>query len=90
MDVKQAVSTAKAYVGDLFADEGVLNLGLEEVQRDDTQGEWLVTLGFSRPWDLPQSNAVGKFLGALEECPRSFKIVRISDQTGHVVSVTNR
>ena len=34
MDVKEAVNTAKAYVAELFANEGLSNLGLEEVEFD--------------------------------------------------------
>ena len=32
MDVKQAVRVAKGYVLDLFRDEGVMDIGLEEVE----------------------------------------------------------
>ena len=51
MDVKDAVNAAKTYVAQLFADEGLSNLGLEEVEFDDGSGAWRVTVGFSRPWD---------------------------------------
>ena len=44
---KKAVTLAKQYVGQLFADEGVTNLGLEEVEFDDEIGVWRATLGFS-------------------------------------------
>ena len=50
MDVKQAVETAKRYVGELFDQEGIKNLGLEEIELDHSGGEWRVTVGFSRPW----------------------------------------
>ena len=32
MDVKEAAKLAKEYVADLFADEGIANVGLEEIQ----------------------------------------------------------
>ncbi len=51
MDVKQAVEMAKNYIVDLFANEGLSNLGLEDVEFDDVRGVWNVTVGFSRPWD---------------------------------------
>jgi hypothetical protein len=35
MDVKQAVQEAKNHIVHLFAEEGVTNLGLEEVDFDD-------------------------------------------------------
>lgn len=88
MNVKQAVSSAKAYIADLFADEDLRNLGLEEVELDPQTNEWVVTIGFSRPWDEPR-NA----LASLTSGPgprRAFKIVRISNASTDVVSVKNR
>ena len=87
MDVKEAVATAKKYVGELFTQEGITNLGLEEIEFDEQAGEWRVTVGFSRPWD-----SVGGFASIAERINprRSYKIVRISDRTGTVVSVKNR
>ncbi len=51
MDVKEAVGTAKKYVDDLFANESIANVGLEEVAFDDTKHAWKVTVGFSRTWN---------------------------------------
>lgn len=88
MNVKQAVSRAKMYVADLFEDENPSNLGLEEVELDSESNEWVVTVGFSRPWDEPR-NA----LAALASGPaprRGYKVVRISNDSEEVVSVKNR
>lgn len=49
MDVKQAVEMAKNHIKDLFENEGISNLGLEEVDFDDQTSVWYVTIGFSRP-----------------------------------------
>ena len=87
MDVKEAVKAAKGYVADLFADEGLTNLGLEEIERDDRTGIWRVTVGFSRPW-----NTVRTALTALsgEAAPkRAFRVVSIKAD-GTVVSVKRR
>ena len=46
MNVKEAVVAAKSYVSDLFSDEGLTNLGLEEIEHNDARGELYVTLGF--------------------------------------------
>jgi hypothetical protein len=51
MDVKEAVATAKSYVADLFAEENFSDLGLEEVSLDQQADQWVVTLGFARPWE---------------------------------------
>ena len=47
MDVKEAVSIAKRYVTDLFAEEAITHVGLEEVVFDEQSGDWKVTIGFS-------------------------------------------
>lgn len=97
MDVKEAARTARAYITDLFADENVKHVGLEEVEFDDLSAVWHITIGFSRPWELPEdppSFASGSVLDELKPPPpstqRSYKIVRVRDVDGHVISVVNR
>jgi len=89
MDVKDAVQVAKDYARQLFADEGVINLGLEEVEFDEQAGIWSVTVGFSRPWDKP-SGALATLAQRLSIPGRSYKVVRILDASGNVISVKNR
>jgi hypothetical protein len=51
MDVKEAVALAKQSTRELFRDEQIVDLGLEEVEFDDSTGNWLITLGFPvRGW----------------------------------------
>jgi hypothetical protein len=94
MDVKQAVSTAKSYVGELFASEDISELGLEEVSLDESSGEWRVTVGFARPWEKAaekEAMSASAWFGPKPIPPRrSYKIVRISDKTGSIVAVQNR
>ena len=87
MEVKEVVAIAKNYTTDLFVDEQISDLGLEEVEYNELSGEWLVTLGFSRPWE--------KIAGfwSVTQSPqqrRSYKVVRISDENGRVISVKDR
>ncbi len=89
MDVKEAVAAAKSYIGDIFAEENINNLGLEEVWLDEQKGEWCVTVGFARPWDKNPTNFAAAFQTALNP-RRSYKMVRISDKTGAIVSLANR
>jgi len=35
MDVKEAVARAKTYLAELYSDERISNVGLEEVELDD-------------------------------------------------------
>ena len=85
MNVKEAVIKAKEYVSDLFADEQLLNIGLEELRREGD--DWLVTIGFSRPWN--RKDLMSSIRG---ESPlqRAYKVVRIRDDDGAMVSITDR
>ena len=83
MDAKEAVKAAKQYVTDLFADEGIVELGLEELDMD--QGRyWKITIGFSRPWSVSIPSVLGGQTGS------SYKIVRIDDVNGRILSVKDR
>ena len=87
MEVKEAVKTAKNYIIDLFSDETITDIGLEEVRLDMDLDQWEVTIGFHRPWD--HRNKLTTALG--EQYPaRSYKVVSISKQNGRVSSVTDR
>lgn len=88
MDVKDAVKLAKAFVADLFADENLTNLGLEEVERDEASKTWNITIGFSRPWNTTR-NALTTLTGEAV-AKRVFRVVRIDDVTRQVISVTRR
>jgi hypothetical protein len=86
MDVKEAVKRAKDHIVELFADENLSNVGLEEVEFDGEFDEWVVTIGFSRPWDVPAQ----RVLFQPASTPRSYKVLRISNKLNEVVSVRNR
>lgn len=96
MDVKSAVAAAKAYIRDTFAEDQIINVGLEEVEYDLDDGEWLITIGFSRPWDRPRRSAFSAIpLLPGEERPpdplnREYRIVRVkSDGTVSSVKLRN-
>jgi hypothetical protein len=87
MDVKEAVKVAKSYVADVFGDEGLTNLGLEEVERGEGAEAWRVTVGFSRPWNTlrnPYTMVTGELAPR-----RSYKVVSLRDN-GEVISVKQR
>lgn len=85
MDVKEAAKSAKEYVADLFADEGIANVGLEEIQR--VGGYWKVTVGFSRPWD---HGGLASITHGQKGLRRSYKVLEIEDNSGNVRSVKDR
>jgi uncharacterized protein YdeI (YjbR/CyaY-like superfamily) len=90
MDVKAAIATAKTYLQEIYADEELTNLGLEEVEQVPQDGHWLVTLAFSRPWNTPRTRAqeVLENLGAYSPLKRSCKVITIADD-GTVLSMKN-
>ena len=91
MGVKEAVRAAKEHIADLLQDEGVMDVGLEELDyRDGADlGVWEITIGFRRVWKGP--DPVGNPLAVLSgrTSPRTYKIVRISDD-GEVLSLKHR
>ena len=74
LNVKEAVKLAISHVGDLFEHEKISNLGLEEIEYDIDRSEWIVTVGFSRPWDYPK-NTLAALAGEVGKPKRSYKIV---------------
>ena len=94
MDVKEAVQTAKAHIADLYADENIQHIGLEEVIFDDALGAWKVTVGFFRAWDK-RNTPLGEFSAISggknpDWRRRSFKVIRIDNETREVSSMTHR
>ena len=88
MDVKEAVQTAKDYLTDLFADEEITDVGLEEVEFDEFDNIWKVTVGFSRPWN--HQNGLSNTQEGYGRPNRSYKVVHINDYEGVATSVTDR
>ena len=87
MDVKEAAWTAKEYLVDLLDGEGIMDVGLEEVVFYETSNSWVITIGFSRPWDRKISLAAT--IGDRRPA-RSYKIVTVNDDDGSVISLTDR
>ncbi len=88
MNVKEAVRAANKYITELFADEEVQDLGLEEVVFDETANAWKITIGFSRPWE--RRSLAANLGGGQDWKNRSFKVVEINDHTGAIVGMTHR
>ena len=88
MDVKEAVKKAKSHMIDLFDDEEIADVGLEEVELDETSNTWNITVGFSRPWHRRTQDPMTAAL--LPAYRRSYKVVRINDDSGKVISIMDR
>ena len=99
MDVKEAVGRAKEYVADVFADESIWEVGLEEVEFDSSSRVWKITIGFARGWDLTpfwgRTNPANpnNFLASAQKEKRQaryYKVLRIDDNSGDVKSLKDR
>ena len=90
MDVKEAVQVAKDHVVDIFGDEEIENVGLEEIERAGSPGgppAWKITIGFSRPWE--RTGTAGIVLGQTH-LRRSYKVLIVNDESREVESVRDR
>ena len=87
MDVKEAVNIAKLYIADLYSDEEISDIGLEEVKYEDDSDTWNITVGFTRPWD--RQGSVSITLGQTH-LRRSYKVLRMGDKGGRVEWVKDR
>lgn len=85
--VKDAVTAAMRFVNEMYGDQSLKDVLLEEVEMAQEVDAWLVTIGFSLPWeDVPPGNtaAAGKKLR------RVYKIVAINAQSGVPLSMKMR
>ena len=89
MDVKEAARVAKATVASLFEDQQISNILLEEVDFEELPDTWSITVGFFRQGEVDSRSIVGP-ISPLIGRRRSFKVVRIRDSDGKVLSVKHR
>ena len=92
MEVREATRTAREYISEVFADEDIDEVVLEEVDFDDQSDLWKITVSFLRP-----RGRMNKFEAAASGYPagtatmrRSFKVVNIDDDSGNIVSLKHR
>jgi len=81
LDVRRAVKVAKEYIAELFSEEGIAEVGLEEVEM--TGDKWNVTIGFVRPFRSRPDDILARY-------ERQYKVVCIDDQFGRPESIKNR
>lgn len=88
MNVEEAVAVAKSWIATVYKDEGITNVGLEEVLKDEARGIWRVTIGFSRPWNATRTAIT--IIGGEPTVTRTSKVVTINDENKEILSLTNR
>lgn len=80
-DMHEAVTSAVEVINDVYRDEGISDIEVEEIEFDDEN--WLITLGFTR-------QKVRKALGGLALPTRTLKIVKIGRRTGQFAGMKIR
>lgn len=96
--VQDAVKRAKAALADLFFDETLKALALEEIELVQEQGRpmWAVTLGFHRPKQVSVVEPAGRSSLFFRDPPptqvehRVYKTVFIDARTGEFVKMDIR
>ena len=93
VDLKEAVQEAKKYIKQLFSDEKIYDLLLEEVEKSEDEKYWLVTIGFEVESQLNKNTS--SFVDALAITPRKvyrrvYRTIEIDSETGEMVSMKGR
>jgi hypothetical protein len=82
ISLRQAVDIATKTIRELYPEEALEDLLLEEIYYWDADQEWEVTLGFSRPYSTQRPGAVTSVFPQAK--PRSYKRFKINANTGEV------
>jgi hypothetical protein len=85
IEVKQAAKIANDYLNDLFSESPPQGTLLEEVELEEDEGVWLITLSFIDP-----TNVLGKALAGVYSAPRKFKTFEVSAEDGRVLAMRIR
>ena len=88
IEVKHAVRQAVAFLQEVYGDEAVGDVRVEEVELSEDGSAWHVTLSFAPPSGRSTSSDLAAALGVLTK--REYKIVTVSSPTGAVRSMKIR
>jgi len=92
IQVKEAVDAAARYTAELFEQEGILDLRLEEVELSEDESTWHVTLSFLRKRKVSSRMEEQLRAASLAGPPmdRDFKVLSVRASDGVVTSVKIR
>lgn len=91
---KQMVAVARQWVVEAYADEKIVDVGLEELRLEDDV--WEITIGFKRKRSHPRRSPFVGLSGPLAEAldnkgfEPALKVVSISDKSGEVIAMRDR
>jgi len=84
LDVKAAAATAVTYLKDLYSDEQLKNIRLEEVWLSDDEKYWYITIGYDTPTSARDP------LAALRQPEREYKLFKVRVEDGRVMEMKMR
>lgn len=103
LNMQEAVKKAKFYAKELYADEDIKDLSLEEIDFDDQHDNWKVTLGYNTERHKIESNARYRTNLAMDyfanlntekgerlEMIREYKIFEINAHDGKLIKMMIR
>lgn len=88
--VKTAVSNAMLFIRELYADNQIKGVLLEEVEFSEPANQWLITIGFTISKTRENSSALADLILPERESTRKYKIVHIDAQSGKAISMKIR
>jgi hypothetical protein len=87
IDVKQAVKIATEFVKDVLSSEKIDRITLEEVELDETQSNWYITLAVGT---VVRADPFSLLSGKTPELRVRYKVIKINADSGQVISMKIR
>jgi hypothetical protein len=84
LDVKAAAATAVTYLKELYSDEELKNIRLEEVWLSDDEKYWYVTVSYDSPTSTRDP------LAGLRQPEREYKLFKVRVEDGRVMEMKMR
>jgi hypothetical protein len=87
IDVKEAVKIAIDFTKDILSSENIHQITLEEVELDEAQRFWYITLGIAK---IVRESPFAVFEAKGSKLLVKYKILKINRESGEVVSMKIR
>jgi hypothetical protein len=83
MQIAEAVAEAKKFLSEVFAEQDISGLRLEEIEFDEAKRQWNITISFLRGG----ADSTASFLQEMISRQRVYKVITISDESGRMISI---
>jgi len=87
INVKEAAKISREYIQELYREDKIHDLSLEEVEISEDEKSWLVTIGFTKQMSQPL-NPMEAMTGP--KYARFYKELKIDAEKGQVRSMRNK